>query len=637
MCGIAGFNGNFSLEALKRMGARIAHRGPDSSGEFYFPECRVGLVHTRLSIIDLSPLGRQPMIDISGQVTIVFNGEIYNFRELRTELIGLGYVFRGHSDTEVLLNLYLEYGESLLTRLNGVFAFAIWDARKGSVFVARDALGVKPLYYSETAAGVVFASELKALLVNSEVSREIDSYAVLMHLTYLWCPAPLTMLSGVKKLPPGCAMLLSDGKIERQWKYYELPYDQKIQPVSAEEAIESVAQAVRKAVERQMVADVPVGAFLSGGLDSSAVVAFAKLGNPDLRLQCFTIGLEEAGKDGFADDLPYAKLVAEHLGVDLHTVHVGPEMAQQLEKMIYHLDEPLADPAPLNALFISQLAREHGIKVLLSGAGGDDIFSGYRRHYALQQERYWSWLPGGARHLLAMGASLLPVGNPTLRRVRKAFEYAGLDADERLASYFYWAQPTRLRKLLSARCLADVGARQVAEPLVSALGTMPADAGALNRMLFLESKFFLADHNLNYTDKMSMATGVEVRVPLLDLDLVSLAARLPVEFKQRGREGKWIFKKAMEKYLPHDVIYRPKTGFGAPLRAWLHSENQLQPLVRDVLSDEAIERRGIFDAKAVRTMIEQDARGAVDATYTIFSMMCIELWCRIFLDKDMSK
>jgi len=634
MCGIAGFNGGFSSEVLKQMGARIAHRGPDSSGEFFSSGHQVGLVHTRLSIIDLSPAGHQPMLNGSGQVAIVFNGEIYNFRELRTALEAEGYTFRGHSDTEVLLNLYLRYGEAMLPKLNGVFAFAIWDARKGSLFVARDALGVKPLYYSETSAGVVFSSELKALLVNPEVSREIDSNAVLMHLTYLWCPAPHTILSGVKKLPPGYAMVLSDGRIERRWKYYELPYDQKIQQMSAAEAAELVAQAVRTAVERQMVADVPVGAFLSGGLDSSAVVAFAKQSNSDVRLQCFTIGLEEAAKDGFADDLPYAKRVAEHLGVDLHTVHVGPEMAQHLEQMIYHLDEPLADPAPLNALFISQLAHEHGIKVLLSGAGGDDIFSGYRRHYALRQERYWSWLPSEARHLFAKGASLLPVSNPTLRRVRKAFEYAGMDSNERLVSYFYWAQPTRLVRLLSARCQADVGARSVAEPLLSAMDNLPANADALNRMLFLESKFFLPDHNLNYTDKMSMATGVEVRVPLLDLDLVLLAARLPVEFKQHGREGKWIFKKAMEKYLPHDVIYRPKTGFGAPLRSWLRSKQQLQPLLSELLSDASIKQRGIFDPDSVKDLIIQDANGLVDATYTIFSMMCIELWCRRFIDEN---
>jgi asparagine synthase (glutamine-hydrolysing) len=634
MCGIAGFSGTFSPDVLKIMGARIAHRGPDSSGEFYSREHQIGLVHTRLSIIDLSPAGYQPMLDASGQVAIVFNGEIYNFRELRTILEIEGCRFLGHSDTEVLLHLYLRHGEAMLSKLNGVFAFAIWDARNDSVFVARDPLGVKPLYYSESTTGVVFSSEMKALLVNPEVSREVDSYAVLMHLTYLWCPAPHTILAKVKKLPPGYAIQLSGGKIVRQWKYYELPYDQEILPMSVDEASQSVLQAIRTAVERQMVSDVPVGAFLSGGLDSSAVVAFAKQSILDVRLQCFTIGFEEAGKDGFADDLPYAKRVAEHLGVDLHIVHAGSEMAQQLEKMIYHLDEPLADPASLNALFICQLAREHGIKVLLSGAGGDDIFSGYRRHYALQQERYWSWLPAGARHLLAKGASLLPISNPTLRRVRKAFEYAGMDANERLVSYFYWAQPTRLFRLLSARCQADVGARQVTEPLLSAINNMPADTEALNRMLFLESKFFLPDHNLNYTDKMSMATGVEVRVPLLDLDLVSLAARLPVDFKQHGREGKWIFKKAMEEYLPHDVIYRPKTGFGAPLRSWLRSKQQLQPLLSELLSDTSIIKRGIFDPDSVKSLIIQDANGLVDAAYTIFSMMCIELWCRKFIDED---
>ncbi len=637
MCGIAGFNGEFSLDALKRMGERIAHRGPDSSGAFHAPAHRVGLVHQRLSIIDLSPAGNQPMTDATGQVTIAFNGEIYNFRELRAELVAAGYAFRGHSDTEVLLNLYLLCGETMLQRLNGVFAFAIWDGRTRSLLVARDGLGVKPLYYAETGAGVVFASELKALLVNPEVKRDIDSYAVLMHLTYLWCPAPRTILAGVKKLPPGHAMVLRDGGIQRQWKYSELPYDQPIATLSAGEAALQVEQGVRTAVERQMVADVPVGAFLSGGLDSSAVVAFARQAQPEARLQCFTIGLKDGGEQGFAEDLPYAKRVADHLGVDLHTIYVGSEMAQQLEAMIYHLDEPLADPAPLNALFISQLAHEHGIKVLLSGAGGDDIFSGYRRHYALQQERYWDWLPGIGRSLLAGGASLLPVGNPALRRIRKAFEYANLDADERLVSYFYWGQPARLAGLLSEASRRGLNGRQVAEPLLEALCNVPPQREPLDRMLFLESKFFLPDHNLNYTDKMSMATGVEVRVPLLDPDLVALAARLPVEYKQRGREGKWIFKKAMEKHLPHDVIYRPKTGFGAPLRSWLHSESQLQPLMRDVLSDGAIARRGIFDAAAVKALIEQDAKGRVDATYTIFSMMCIELWCRIFLDGDGTK
>lgn len=632
MCGIAGFSGDFTSYSLRLMGESIAHRGPDNFGIVYAPECHIGLVHRRLSIIDLTDAGNQPMSDAAGLVVIVFNGEIYNFRELRASLVSAGHSFRGNSDTEVLLNLYLQYGEDMLLRLNGVFAFAIWDKRTNSLFVARDGLGVKPLYYAKTEAGIVFASELKALLVNPEVRRDIDPNAVLMHLSFLWCPAPHTILSSVKKLLPGHAMQIRSGDIQRLWKYYELPYEQPIATVPAGEAARMVEQAMRTAVERQMVADVPVGAFLSGGLDSSAVVAFAKQVQPDLRLQCFTIGLKNGGEEGFAEDLPYAQKVARHLGVDLHTVHVGAEMVDQLQTMIYHLDEPLADPASFNVLFISKLARQQGIKVLLSGAGGDDIFSGYRRHYALQKEDYWNWSPIWARQLLANGVSLLPIRRPVLRRLRKAFEYAYLEEDERLCSYFYWGQPDHLEGLLSASYRQATNSSQVAKPLLEALQNIPQHSHPLNRMLFLESKFFLPDHNLNYTDKMSMAAGVEVRVPLLDPDLVALAARLPTNFKQHGSYGKWIFKKAMEKYLPHDVIYRPKTGFGVPLRSWLHSEKNLKPLMMDMLSRDTITRRGIFDPESVARLIKQDAMGIVDGAYTIFSILCIELWCKQFID-----
>ena len=637
MCGIAGFNGNFSFESLTRMGELIAHRGPDSNGVFHAPEHSIGLSHRRLSIIDLTPNGSQPMSDVSGQVVIVFNGEIYNFKDLRAELVSAGYMFRGHSDTEVLLNLYIACGEVMLPRLNGVFSFAIWDRRTRSLFVARDGVGVKPFYYAKTYAGVLFASELKALLVNPEVKREIDPDAVLMYLTYLWCPAPSTILKGVKKLQPGHAMLIRDGEIQRIWKYHELPYGQPIAAISAKEAVHLVEQAVRTAVERQMVADVPVGAFLSGGLDSSAVVAFAKQVQPDVRLQCFTIDLKDGEADGFTSDLPYAQKVAKHLGVNLHTVQVGSELMDQLEAMIYQLDEPLADAAPLNALLISQLARQHDIKVLLSGAGGDDVFSGYRRHNALQKEIYWNWSPVWARRLMANGASLLPTDRPALRRLRKAFEYADLEEDERLCSYFFWQNPSHIKKMLSESYRDVTNSKRVSEPMLEALQKLPQHTEPLNRMLFLEGKFFLPDHNLNYTDKMSMAVGVEVRVPLLDPDLVALLASLPVNYKQNGGIGKWIFKKAMEKYLPHEVIYRPKTGFGAPIRSWLHSEKKLKTLMMDVLSEKAITRRGIFEAKAVAELIEQDAKGRVDAAYTIFSMMCIELWCRIFLDENGGK
>jgi asparagine synthase (glutamine-hydrolysing) len=268
--------------------------------------------------------------------------------------------------------------------------------------------------------------------------------------------------------------------------------------------------------------------------------------------------------------------------------------------------------------------------VLLSGAGGDDIFTGYRRHYALMQERWWSWLPGFARDALGAAARAIPVGNPSTRRLAKAFRYAGLDGDERIASYFFWLDPDELGPLYSPELRRELASENPAAPLLASLENLPDSTPALNRMLYLEGKHFLADHNLNYTDKMGMATGVEVRVPLLDPDLVAYAARLPLEYKQNGHVGKWIFKKAMEPWLPADVIYRPKTGFGAPIRHWLKDE--LAPLVEDVLSERALAERGLFDPRGVHDLVARDRAGRTDATYTIFALVCIELWCRMFVD-----
>jgi asparagine synthase (glutamine-hydrolysing) len=437
------------------------------------------------------------------------------------------------------------------------------------------------------------------------------------------------MLMAVKKLEPGHAMILRAGEIAQAWCFYDLPYDQPIQRITEGEATEEVARYIRRAVERQMVADVPVGAFLSGGLDSSAIVAFAREFADDRRLQCFTIGFTDdaARREGMTEDLPYARAVAKHLDVDLHTVTVGADMVDHLEQMIYHVDEPQADVAPLNVLFISRLAREHGIKVLLSGAGGDDIFTGYRRHYALSMERYWSGLSHRTRHAMRSLTARLPAANPRWRRVRKAFEFADLDGDERLASYFLWGDPRNAADLYGPLLKNDRS-----DPLARLVATLrrSPEEPALNRMLYLEGKHFLVDHNLNYTDKMSMAEGVEVRVPLLDPDVIALAARLPPEYKQRGKIGKWIFKKAMEPYLPAKVIYRPKTGFGAPLRHWLRHE--LRPVVEDVLSDGALTRRGLFSPRGVRRLVNDDRDGRVDGSYTILSLICIEMWCRIFLD-----
>jgi len=631
MCGISGFSGRFEEGLLEKMNRSIAHRGPDDEGRFFSSEEGIGLLHRRLTIIDLSERGHQPMWDVTRRAVIIFNGEIFNFLQLREELVSQGFEFRSDTDTEVLLNLWIRDGEAMLGKLNGMFAFAIWDTFEKVMFIARDGVGVKPLYYAETSAGLLFASELKALLTYADLARDLNPEAIHHHLAFLWCPAPHTMLKSVKKLLPGHAMLVRGGRVEKRWQFYRLPYHQAIGTPSVEEAEQDVFHHLRQAVQRQMIADVPVGAFLSGGLDSSSVVALAREFAPS-RLQCFSIDFkgDTFAGEGMADDLPYARRAAEYLDVDLHVVSVGPEMADHLETMIYHLDEPQADPAPINALLISRLARETGMKVLLSGAGGDDIFTGYRRHYALGLERFWKWMPGPARSGLSALCDLAPARSAWGRRLSKAFHYAGLSGDERLVSYFYWVDNALQRSLYSKDLNSQLARVHRAQPLLDALKELPPGTPELNRMLELEARFFLADHNLNYTDKMSMAAGIEVRVPLLDPDLMACAARLPLHFKQNGKEGKWIFKKAAERFLPHDIIYRPKTGFGAPLRHWLR--NQLRPLVEDILSPASLSKQGLFDPTGVQRLLDMDRKGQVDGSYTIFSLVCIELWRRLFLE-----
>lgn len=635
MCGIAGYSGDFEPSLLTRMNAVQSHRGPDGLGTWCSEDRRLGLAHTRLSIIDLSPRGHQPMWDTLSKAVIVYNGELYNYRELRTELGSKGVQFQSDSDTEVILNLYLQEGPAFIHRLNGIFAFALWDTTKQELLLARDPLGVKPLYYAHTARGLVFASELKAVLQSESVPRNIDPNAILSYLSYLYSPGERTPLKSVKKLLPGHFLRIRCGQLVGVERYYELPLLQfEPEPLKVETAIGELRKYLARAVERQMVADVPVGAFLSGGLDSSAIVAYAKDHARDGKLDCFTMQYDDdiSKAEGAVPDFPYAQRVAEHLGVNLHTLRAGPESAFNLERMIKHLDEPQADLAALNVCYISELARDQGIKVLLSGAGGDDIFSGYRRHYALMMECYWSWMPRCVRKSLRLlGRGVHSYGHLG-RRIEKSFHYADADEQSRLASYFLWVNPCNLAKLWGPLLHEELCSVDPREPLLQFLEETHEGQSPLNKMLFLEQKGFMVDHNLNYTDKMSMAASVETRVPLLDTDLVEFAAKLPVEYKQRGREGKWIFKKAMEGILPKDVIYRPKSGFLSPLRRGLHRE--LKPLVNDMLSPEVLRRRGLFDPQGVQQLLEQDSAGKLDASYTILGLICVEVWCRQFLDQS---
>ncbi len=636
MCGIVGFYTDkigqvVDVAELEKAVDAINHRGPDESGIYIDGESGIGLGHTRLSIIDLSPTGSQPMYDDDQSTVIVFNGEIYNFVELASELSHLGVSFRGSSDTEVLLHLYRKYGVEMLSRLNGIFAFAIWDKSKKELFVARDAMGVKPFYYCKGEHGFSFSSEIKALSQLNQDLGSLDFSAINQYLSFIWSPGERTPFSKVKKLSPGSALVVKESKIVKSWNWYELPVKGVLKHITANEdsLAEKTTNYLRCAVHRQLVSDVKIGAFLSGGLDSSAVVAMARERIPDI--QCFTIDGANANEEGMPDDLPYATQVAKHLNVPLSVVCVDAEqMLMDLEEMIYQLDEPLADPAALNVMYISRLAQENGIKVLLSGAGGDDLFTGYRRHYALMLERWWSWLPIGVRSGVSKYTSSLNRSSPLGRRLAKMFDGAEKDEKERLVNYFKWINPSDLDSLYTDNFKRVIGESRAEEPILDFLDQMSPSCSRLDRMLAIEQRFFLPEHNLTYTDKMGMAVGVEVRVPFLDMDLIEFAAQIPDHLKQKGNCGKWILKKAMEPHLPHEVIYRSKSGFGAPLRTWI--KNELSSRVRDLLGSQRFQERGLFEPKAIESLIERNEKGQVDATYTIFSLMCVEIWCRCFLD-----
>jgi asparagine synthase (glutamine-hydrolysing) len=659
MCGIAGFSGGFDPAILSMMSEAVTHRGPDASGTAILEAGngnRVGFAHRRLSILDLSAEANQPMIarcahcsaDGYGSLVLIYNGEIYNFRELRELLRAKGHSFRTASDSEVLLHLYAEYGLDMLSKLNGIFAFAIYDGRprgrasgieQGDVILARDQIGVKPLYYAVLPEGLLFASELKALIRCPTLSRTIDVTALHQQLAYLWVPAPRTMLQGVRKLRPGQAMVIRDGRISREWCYYDIPYGDTRFTDSEGVIVEELRTKVETAVQRQLISDVPIGAFLSGGLDSSSVVAMMKRARPRENPICYTISFVDYGGSDLSNaDIGFARRVAAHVGLDLRAIEIDASIIKHLDRMLYALDEPQADPAPINALLIAERARADGIKVLLSGAGGDDIFSGYRRHAALQTERYWGRFPRPIRRLMANTARRSAAGRglnprtPWRRRLVKLFENADLPPEQRMVSYFWWSGESLRRGLYSEQLSGQLDAEETAAPLLETLSRIPNEKNRLNRMLYLETKHFLADHNLNYTDKMGMAAGVEVRVPLLDLELVEFASRIPPELKQKGATGKYILKRAMEPYLPRDVIYREKVGFGAPLRHWLRSD--LRHVVDDTLSTQSIANRGLFNPIAVQRLIELDRVGKIDGAYLIFAIMSLELWCRMFVDRS---
>lgn len=633
MCGIIGYHSiqassEFDIAFQSGMKS-LLHRGPDGSGYLRFDGDKGALGHTRLSILDLSDASAQPMtID---EASIAFNGELYNFRELRENLVEQGVEFQSSGDTEVLLKQYLHDKRCGLTlaqtckKFNGIFAFAIWDEKDKRLSVVRDELGVKPLYYSNQ-EGFWFASEAKALptKVNAMDPRAIDS-----HLNFIWNPGSSTLNESIYRLAPGHMIEVEEGQITQiaNWSKAPSAIQGTTKRAKTQAIIDGTEGLLRQAVHRQLVSDVPVGAFLSGGLDSSAIVNFAKEVNPDI--QCFTI---DAGgiEAGFQDDLIFARRVAALYGVPLNEVRVdSAALIDNFEDFIYQLDEPIADPAAMNLYFMSKAAKEMGIKVALSGAGGDDLFSGYRRHQAVAIQKFWRWMPRPILRSIEVAAERLPVNTPLLRRARKLFEGVSLNEEALLLNYFRWSKPETIKGLYSQKFNSLLASDSRTPEMEEYLSGLDCNLSNLQKMLLLEQRFFLADHNLCYTDKMSMWAGVEVRVPFLDSVLVRYANdRIPDGLKQRGLQSKWILKKLMEPYLPRDIIYRKKVGFGVPLRSWINGP--MSNFVADTLNRDVIKMRGIFDELAVRKLVEDTKAGKVDGSYTILSLVALELWFRRF-------
>jgi asparagine synthase (glutamine-hydrolysing) len=632
MCGIIGTIQRNAAAFITPATQSIAHRGPDDTG--FFTEDNLAFGFQRLAIQDLSANGHQPMVSADGNYIIIFNGEIYNHLDVKVDLKDK-YPFKSTSDTETILYGYIEYGAEIVNKLNGIFAFSIYDRKKKEVFIARDHFGVKPLYYYSDENCFMWGSEIKSFLNYADLDKEIDHTALVNYLTFLYSPGEQTPFKKVKKLLSGhyIKISLDNPKAFKITKYYDIPLNNtQYSTKSEKELVDELETRLLKAVERQLLSDVPVGFFLSGGIDSSAVVAMARKLMPDKALKCYTIdtGQTEEMGDGFVSDLPYAIRVAKILNVDLEIVEAKQDIVRDFDKMIWHLDEPQADPAPLNVLNICKKAREEGCVVLLGGSAGDDLFSGYRRHQAIYyHEKYLRYIPNFLFPIIQSFAKRLNANSPFQRRVKKLISGGGNDFIDKMYNFFTWLSLDKIRPLFNTKIRAQIENYDPKSIFMDALNNIPNQKNRLNQMLYWEMKYFLTDHNLNYTDKLSMATGVEVRVPFLDKELVEFSTLIPPHLKMKGVTTKYLLKKMMERYLPHDIIYRSKAGFGAPVREWI--VNDLETTIEKYLSKNTIEKRGIFDYDNVKALIEDNKKGKVDASYSIWCLLAIESWFRQFV------
>jgi asparagine synthase (glutamine-hydrolysing) len=626
MCGIAGCYQQVDGDTLIRpMSDRLAHRGPDDHGLFSFRRGQLScqLAHRRLSIIDLSTGGHQPLS--RDGLTLCYNGELYNYRELRSELVGHGVQFHTASDTEVVLEAWRHWGPESLPRFRGMFAFAIFDERSGRLMLARDQLGIKPLHYLPRKDGVVFASELKSIVHALGQGMEADPGALVASLLYYWVPPGRCAIKGVSKLPPGTWVeFLPDGRraVRRYWA---------IEDVAAEAAAGPQADlrsVIEASVAAHLVADVPVSSFLSGGLDSSIVSVLAKRANPALDAYTITFRAQDHRLEAMPDDAVYARKVASRYGIELHEIEATPDIVELLPRIVDILDEPVGDPAAINTLLMCEAARDAGVKVMLSGMGADELFGGYRKHLACLVASSYRRVPGPARRAVRAAAGRLPVvvAGHGLRRVRwskRFLDFAELPEAEAFRRSYTLYDPPELAELISPSLGAHV------DDVIDEHDAVYADSvltDHVGRMCLADSRLFLPGLNLAYTDRASMAASVEVRVPFVDPTVVAAAFSFPGTSKIRGRTTKAALKDAAAAWLPREIIHRPKASFSAPLRAWISRD--LKGTVDEELLGGQLVSSGFLRRGPLERLVEEERSGRQDRSKQIWQLLTTEMWYR---------
>jgi len=625
MCGIVGLVRRDAepapdREVVRRMLDRIVHRGPDDEGIQQSGPASIGM--RRLSIIDLAG-GHQPIANEDGTIWIVCNGEIYNFRRLRAVLEAEGHRFSTKSDAEVALHAYEQWGDAFLERLEGMFGLALYDSNRRRLLIARDRLGIKPVYYAEQYGRLAFASEIKSLLCVPWLTAEIDQVALTDHLTLGYAVAPNTIFRGVKKLAPAEYLVWEAGETRRH-RYWQLPRSVD-RSRSEADWVDALRAELDRAVEDHLVADVPVGAFLSGGVDSSALVGLMAR-KSDRPVNTYSIGYTGSAAAAYYNELPFARQVAQRYGTRHREIPVAPNVAELLPKLMWHLEEPVSDTAIVTTYLVSSLAAET-VKVIISGVGGDELFAGYNRylgdHYGSAYRRLPVWLRS---RVIEPVAELLPSGRSNrlldLARYAKEFVRSGrLDWREQYKSYVKIAGPDALASLFDAHAERD-GFDRVA--------TSASSDDPLLRLFAVDANTQLPEMLLLLSDKMTMATSIECRVPLLDHRLVELAAQIPAEYKLKDGKLKHLFKRAVADVLPADVINRRKRGFGAPIGAWFSRE--LAPLRSELVGERGLAGRGLLDGVAIsRLCADHDAKRE-DYADLIMVLVNLEIWCRLFLD-----